>query len=101
MYPALPSPQGSVPATVSSSTPPDRILVAGIYYQLVPPPHSVVVAQSSIPTPALAPVNTPEALPLSAPNGVETTESDAESIVVVTIIHNRNPRVFRCFSFSP
>ena len=83
MYPALPSPQGSVPNTVVSSPPQDRILIDRVYYQPVPPPHNVVVAQSSIPTPNLAPITTPETLSLSTPNGADTNGSDYESIVVV------------------
>ena len=83
MYPALRSPQGSVP--VVSSAPPNRILVGGIYYEPIPPPHNVVVAQSSIPMPVLAPVNTPETPSVSTPNGAETAESDGESIVIVNL----------------
>ena len=43
----------------------------------------MVVAQSEIPTPTLAPVTTPETPSLSTPNENDTNESDYESIVVV------------------
>ena len=79
MYPALPSPQGPVPSPTASSAPPDHILVDGVYYQRVPAPHNVVVAQSAVPTPTLAPVVSSNTSSMST-----TNESDYESIVVVT-----------------
>ena len=89
IYPALPSPQGSV--LVDYSAPPNHILVGGIYYEPVPPPHNVVVAQSSILMPTLAPVNTPETLSLSTANGAGTAESDGKSIVIVNPPGTGNP----------
>ena len=35
------------------------IILGGVYYQQVPPPHNVVVSRSSIPTPSLVPVPVP------------------------------------------
>ena len=49
----------------------------------MPAPHNVVVAQSTIPTPTLAQVTTPETPSWSTPNENDTNESDYESIVVV------------------
>ena len=68
MYPSLSSPQSSVPTTVASSQPQDHILVDGVYYQPVPVPHNVVVAQSAVPTPTFAPVMSRETSSLSTPN---------------------------------
>ena len=49
MYPSLQSPQGSVPPAVAPPLLQGHILVDGVYYQLVPAPHNVVVAQSMVP----------------------------------------------------
>ena len=55
MYPSLPAPQGSVPPPITTPVPHGPILLDGVYYQLVPAPHNVVVAQSTVPTPSLVP----------------------------------------------
>ena len=74
MYPSL-TPEVSVSNQAVPSPPPDPILIGGVYYQPVPPPHNIVVAQSSIPTPALAPAE----VPLPTPDN-ETNGSDYDSI---------------------
>ena len=64
MYPALPSstkPSQSQPVV---PLPHGQILINGVYYQPVPPPHNVVVATSSIPT---TPMVQPEASTSAAP----------------------------------
>ena len=78
MYPSLPSPQDPAPPAAAPPLPHGHILVGGVYYQPVPAPHNVVVAQSAVPPPSLVPVAPTEAPALSTPN-----DSDAESIVVV------------------
>ena len=79
MYSALLSPQGPAPSPFASSAPKDHILVDGVYYQPVAAPHNVVVAQSAVPTPTLAPVLSSKTSLMSTNN-----ESDYESIVAVT-----------------
>ena len=83
MCPSLPSPQGFVPTTVAPPLPQGHILVDGIYYQPVPAPHNVVVAQSMVPPPSMVPVAPTEAPALSTPNSIAPTDSDVESIVLV------------------
>ena len=59
MFPSLETPQDFHPDPANSIVPiptPNYIIIGGVCYQQVPPPHNVVVAQSSIPTPALVPV---------------------------------------------
>ena len=84
MYPALLSPQGSVPAAPIAL--PNRILVGGVYYERVPPLHNVVVAQSSILMPPLVPVNTPVNTPEDpltfTPNGAITVETKGDPITI-------------------
>ena len=75
MYPSLTT-EASAPPQATSSPPQDRILIRGVYYQPVPPPHNVVVTQSSIPTPALAPAE----IPLPATDN-DANGSDYDSIV--------------------
>ena len=56
MFPSLETPMAPQPYPTSPSIAHNYILVGGVYYQAVPPPHNVVVAQSMIPTPVLVPV---------------------------------------------
>ena len=78
LYPSLP-PQVPVPNQVVSSSPQDRIVIGGVYYQPVPPPHNVVIAQSSIPTLALAPAEI-----LLPTTDKETNGWDYNSLVATT-----------------
>ena len=72
--------------------PPDCILVEGVYYQPVPAPHNVVVAQSAVPPPTLAPVMSSKASSLSTPNEIDPKESYYESIVVIESSEAQEPR---------
>ena len=83
MDPALPSPQGPVPTPAVTPLPQGHILVGGSYYQPVPAPHNVVVAQSMVPPPFMVPITPAEAPALPTDASIAPTESDAESIVVV------------------
>ena len=63
MFPSLEIPDVPMeqvnPAPSTSTSMQNYIILGGVYYQQVPPPHNVVVSQSSIPTPALVPVPVP------------------------------------------
>ena len=63
------------------------LLFGGVYYQPVPPPHNVVVSQSTIPKPALVPVpitplsNTaPPVVPAEIPLPVTDTETNGSDL---------------------
>ena len=85
MFPSLAPPQGSHPDPTSSVAPiptQNYIIIGGVYYQPVPPPHNVVVAQSTIPMPALVPVpDTPATIPAPAvvPSEVPLPMTDTEA----------------------
>ena len=80
MYPSLPSPQGSVPPSVTTPVPHGQILLNGVYYQPVPAPHNMVVAQSVIPQPSIVPIAPAEAPALSTPASM-MTELTSDSMV--------------------
>ena len=63
IYPPLPSPQDSTTATVP--LPHGPVLINRSYYQPIPAPHNVVVAQSSVPAPTIVPFT--EVAPASQP----------------------------------
>ena len=76
MFPSLETPDAPMEPTNPVPVPAHNyILLGGLYYQQVPPPHNVVVSQSAIPTPALIPVT---AAPPAAPVIVPTTSATAE-----------------------
>ena len=76
MFPSLETPDAPMEPTNPAPVPAHNyILLGGLYYQQVPPPHNVVVSQSAIPTPALIPVT---AAPPAAPVIVPTTSATAE-----------------------
>ena len=87
MFPSLEVPEvsmdraNSVPSTSTSMPMQNYIILGGVYYQQVPPPHNVVVSQSSIPTPALVPVPVPVRVPSPVvPTGIPETPA-APSVV--------------------
>ena len=76
MFPSLEAPEAPmVPVSTASAPAHNYILLGGLYYQQVPPPHNVVVSQSAIPIPALVPVTT---APSAASVTVPTTSAVAE-----------------------
>ena len=82
MYSPLPLPQGPVPPPATTPVPHCPIRLNGVYYQLVPAPHNVVVAQSTVPTPSIVPIEPAEAPALSTPYPVvpiEPAEATASS----------------------
>ena len=66
MFPSLEGPdvpmESANPAPSTSTS--NYIILGGVYYQQIPPPHNVVVSQSSIPLPALVPVNNASSTPM-------------------------------------
>ena len=83
MYPPLPSPQGSVPPSVTTSVSHGQILINGVYYQPVLAPHNLVVAQSAIPQLSIVQIAPAEAPALSTPTSIAPTESTSDSIVLI------------------
>ena len=80
MFPSLETPDVPMEQANLAPTPvpaQNYIVLGGVYYQQVPPPHNVVVSQSSIPTPALVPV-TIALTTTSAPVTTMTTPALAE-----------------------
>ena len=88
MFPPL-APQGSPSNPIGCDANPvvpiptqNYNLLGGVYYQPVPPPHNVVVAQSTIPMPALAPApiaSTSTPAPTVAPADIPLPATDTET----------------------
>ena len=71
-FPPLPSSgMPEIPVMMTAPLPHGPVLLIGIYYQPVPVPHNVVVAQSTVPAPTMVPC-TPDTEPrISAPPAAE------------------------------